>query len=609
MRAIVSVSDKTGVADFAQGLSQLGFEVFSTGGTKRALVGAGVPVKSVSEITGFPEILDGRVKTLHPMVHGGILANRKIPAHMEELKKHKIEEINLVAVNLYPFVQTVAKEGVTLDEALENIDIGGPTMIRASAKNFPSVIVVVDPADYPLVLEKLKGKGLDLAERKRLAQKAFQHTAVYDTAIAQYLRKDTEGFPEEMTIAMRKRYGLRYGENPHQQAAFYAELVAGAKQNTGITWAKQLGGKELSFNNILDADAAWGAAVDFAAPTVAVIKHTNPCGLASHGDIAEAYRRAFSGDSVAAFGGIVASNRPVTLAMAEAMKPVFYEIVIAPGYEQEALKLLQRKKDLRILEAELPPGYGKEECGYTDYRRVKGGFLVQNSDSVPEKQVNMKVVTRRAPTAKEKGDLLFAWRACKHVKSNAIMLVKDKMVTGMGAGQPSRIISARIAIEKAGDKVKGSVLASDAMFPFPDVVEAAAEAARFGTKTRSRRLRRTTSLWSLPARGTSGIRPMAEILIISKEQVERLIGKLADPAKFNESKAELEKMLEIKSALLWRAADGIQPCCGTFCEIRTCLDSEVQVLQEALDALDKRDIDKTASLLKDYIKYLEMLEP
>jgi phosphoribosylaminoimidazolecarboxamide formyltransferase/IMP cyclohydrolase len=476
MRAIVSVSDKTGVADFARGLSQLGFEVFSTGGTKRALAAAKVPVKSVSEITGFPEILDGRVKTLHPMVHGGILANRKIPAHMEELAKHKIEEINLVAVNLYPFVQTVAREGVSLDEALENIDIGGPTMIRASAKNFPSVIVVVDPADYPLVLEKLKGKGLDLAERKRLAQKAFQHTAIYDTAIAQYLRQGEEGLPEELTIAMRKRYGLRYGENPHQQAAFYAELVAGAKQNTGITWAKQLGGKELSFNNILDADAAWGAAVDFAAPTVAVIKHTNPCGLASHEDIAEAYRRAFSGDDVAAFGGIVAANRPVTLAMAEAMRPVFYEIVIAPAYEPAALKLLkEKKKDLRILEAELPPGYGKEECGYTDYRRVKGGFLVQNSDSVPEKQVNMKVVTRRAPTAKEREDLLFAWRACKHVKSNAIMLVKDKMVTGMGAGQPSRIISAQIAGEKAGEKAEGSVLASDAMFPFSDVVEHAAK--------------------------------------------------------------------------------------------------------------------------------------
>jgi phosphoribosylaminoimidazolecarboxamide formyltransferase/IMP cyclohydrolase len=475
MRAIVSVSDKTGVTDFAKGLSQLGFEVFSTGGTKKALAEAKVPVKSISEITGFPEILDGRVKTLHPMVHGGILANRKIKAHMEELAKHNIAEINLVAVNLYPFVQTVAKEGVSLDEALENIDIGGPTMIRASAKNFPSVIVVVDPADYPLVLEKLKKGDLPLAERKRLAQKAFQHVAIYDTAISQYLRKGEEGFPEEMTIALKKRYGLRYGENPHQQAAFYAELVGG-EVDSGITWAEQLGGKELSFNNILDADAAWGAVTDFSAATVAVIKHTNPCGLASHEDIAEAYRRAFSGDTVAAFGGIVACNRKITLAMAEEMKPVFYEIVIAPEYEAEALKLLKTKKDLRILVAGLPPGYGQAPAGYLDFRRVKGGLLVQSSDSLPEASVSLKTVTKRQPTPEEVKDLLFAWRAVKHVKSNAIVLVKERTLLGMGAGQPSRIISAQIAIEKAGDKVAGSVLASDAMFPFPDVVEAAAAA-------------------------------------------------------------------------------------------------------------------------------------
>jgi phosphoribosylaminoimidazolecarboxamide formyltransferase/IMP cyclohydrolase len=298
--------------------------------------------------------------------------------------------------------------------------------------------------------------------------------AVYDTAISQYLRQGEEGLPDEMTIALKKRYSLRYGENPHQTAAFYSEQAAGAGQNTGITWAEQLHGKELSFNNILDADAAWGAATDFAAPTVSLIKHTNPCGLASHDDIAEAYRRAFTGDEVAAFGGIVAANRTVTLAMAEAIKPVFYEIVIAPGYEPEALELLKKKKDLRILVAELPPGYGKEECGYIDYRRVKGGFLVQNSDSLPEGQVNLKTVTKREPTPKEIEDLLFAWRTAKHVKSNAIMLVRDKTVVGMGAGQPSRIISARISREKAGDKAKGSVLASDAMFPFPDVVEAAA---------------------------------------------------------------------------------------------------------------------------------------
>ncbi len=474
MRAIISVSDKAGITDFARGLSGFDFELFSTGGTKKALSEAKVAVRSVSEITGFPEILDGRVKTLHPKVHGGILARRDLKSHLEELKKNQIEPIDLVAINLYPFVQTVSREGVSLDEALENIDIGGPTMIRAAAKNFPSVIVVVDPADYGFILKKLKEGGLGLDERKKLAEKAFQHVASYDTAIAQYLRD--EDFPEEMTVALKKRYGLRYGENPHQGAAFYAELSVGEKKPTGITWAQQVGGKELSFNNILDADAAWGAVTDFGAPTVAIIKHTNPGGLASHDDIAEAYKRAFSGDPVAAFGGIVASNRKVTLRMAEAMKSVFYEIVIAPEYKDEALELLKRKKDLRILVAELPPGYGDAEPVYLDFRRVKGGFLVQTSDSVPEGRVNLKVVTRRQPTDVETSDLLFAWRVVKHIKSNAIVLAKDRTLLGMGAGQPSRIVSARIAQEKAGEKTRGSVLASDAMFPFPDVVEAAAVA-------------------------------------------------------------------------------------------------------------------------------------
>jgi len=475
MRAIISVSDKAGVTDFAKGLSQLGFEIFSTGGTQKALEAAKAPVKSVSGLTGFPEILDGRVKTLHPIVYGGILARRDLPDHMAQLKENKIGTVDLVAVNLYPFVQTVAKEGVAFEEAIENIDIGGPSMIRASAKNFADVIVLVDPADYQPILEKLRAGGLELAERKRLAQKAFQHVAIYDTAISQYLRQDTEGLPEEMTVALKKRYGLRYGENPHQQAAFYSEQVVGAKQDTGITWAKQLGGKELSFNNILDADAAWGVVTDYAAPTVDVIKHTNPCGLASHDNITEAYRRALSGDPVAAFGGIVACNRKIDLATAEAMKDVFYEIVIAPEYEAKALDVLKKKKNLRILVAELPPAYGKTPVGYLDFRRVKGGFLIQTSDSLAEGEVSLKTVTRREPTKAEVADLLFAWRAVKHVKSNAIILVKDKTLLGMGAGQPSRIISAQIAKEKAGEKAKGSVLASDAMFPFPDVVEAAAE--------------------------------------------------------------------------------------------------------------------------------------
>lgn len=475
MRAIISVSDKAGVAEFAKGLAKLGFEIFSTGGTKKAMAEAGVPVKSISEITGFPEILDGRVKTLHPMVHGGLLARRDIPAQMDELKKNKIEPIDLVAVNLYPFVQTVSKEGVSLEEALENIDIGGPTMLRAAAKNFPGVIVVVDPADYAVILEKL-GKGdLPLEERKRLAQKAFQHVAAYDTAISQYLRQDEEGLPDVMTIAMKKRYGLRYGENPHQMAAFYAEQLVGGSRDSGITWAEQLHGKELSYNNILDADAAWGAVTDFAATTVAIIKHTNPCGLASHDNLAEAYRRALSGDPVAAFGGIVAINRIVDREAAEEVSKTFYEIIIAPEYKPEALEVLKRKKDLRILQAALPPTYGVSHEGYTDIRRVRGGFLVQSSDSLAEDSVTLKTVTKRAPTEAEVKDLLFAWRAVKHIKSNAIVLVRDKTLVGMGAGQPSRIVSAQIAKEKAGEKTRGSVLASDAMFPFSDVVEAAAE--------------------------------------------------------------------------------------------------------------------------------------
>ena len=476
MRAIISVSDKSGVTEFARELSRLGFEIFSTGGTKKALSDAGVPVKSVSEITGFPEILDGRVKTLHPAVHGGLLAKRNLPEHMQELERNNIQPIDMVVVNLYPFVQTVSREGVILDEALENIDIGGPTMLRASAKNFPGVIVIVDPADYDVVLEKLKSGDVSLDERKRLAQKAFQHVAIYDTAISQYLRQGMNGFPEDMTIALKKRYDLRYGENPHQPAAFYAEQIVATKQDSGITWAKQLWGKELSFNNILDADATWSAAVDFAEPTVAIVKHTNTCGLASHPDITEAYRQAFRGDTVSAFGGIVASNRTVNKEMAEAMREVFYEIVIAPGYDADALGVLKKKKNLRILLAELPPAYGDTPIGYLDYRRVKGGLLVQASDSLAEKDVKLKTVTKRKPTAKELEDLLFAWRAVKHIKSNAILLVKDKMIIGMGAGQPNRVVSAEIAGKKAGENSKGSVMASDAMFPFPDTVEQAATA-------------------------------------------------------------------------------------------------------------------------------------
>lgn len=473
MRAILSVSDKTGLTGFAHQIAGLGWEIFSTGGTKKSLAEAGVPVHGISDITGFPEILDGRVKTLHPAVHSGLLARRDKPEHMAELKKHGLSTIDMVVVNLYPFVQTVSKPDVTPEDALENIDIGGPTMIRASAKNFPGVIIVTDPADYAMVVEKLKGGGLSLNDRKMLAQKAFQHTAMYDTAISQYLRQGQEGFPENMTIALKKRFGLRYGENPHQPAAFYAEQRVGAGANTGITWAEQLWGKELSYNNILDADAAWSVATDYAAPTVSIVKHTNPCGLASFDDVAEAYRRAFAGDPVSAFGGIVAVNRTMTAEMAEAMRGTFYEISIAPDYEEAALEILMKRKDLRILKAKLPVT-GTEVP--LVYRRVKGGLLVQQADALPEDAVTLKTVTKRAPTDDEVADLLFAWRAVKHIKSNAIVLVKDRKILGMGAGQPNRVTSVDIAVKRAGDKAKGSVMASDAMFPFNDSVMQAAAA-------------------------------------------------------------------------------------------------------------------------------------
>ncbi|MCL2140842.1 MAG: bifunctional phosphoribosylaminoimidazolecarboxamide formyltransferase/IMP cyclohydrolase [Dehalococcoidia bacterium] len=471
MRAIISVSDKNGVTEFAKGLTELGFEIFSTGGTKRTLAESGLPIRGVSDITGFPEILDGRVKTLHPMVHGGLLARRDKPAHMEELTNNNITPIDLVAVNLYPFVQTVSKDNVTLSDALENIDIGGPTMIRAAAKNFPAVIVVVDPADYERILNMLKEGELSLVDRQRLAQKAFQHVAVYDTAISQYLHKDIPGLPDVMTIALNKRYDLRYGENPHQQAAFYAEQSI-IKSDTGITWAKQLWGKELSFNNILDAEAAWATASDFSDPTVSIIKHTNPCGLASHEDVEEAYIRAFSGDPVSAYGGIVACNRPVNLKMALEMEPTFYEIIIAPGYDVDALTELQKKKNMRIMQAEI----NTVSPDYLDYRRVRGGMLVQQADTINDYDLPLKIVTQRAPTSIELDDLKFAWRAIKHIKSNAIVMAKDKTLLGMGCGQPNRVVSVYLSKTKAGEKSAGAVMASDAFFPFPDSVIQAADA-------------------------------------------------------------------------------------------------------------------------------------
>jgi phosphoribosylaminoimidazolecarboxamide formyltransferase / IMP cyclohydrolase len=479
VRAIVSVYDKTGVVDFARGLNELGIEFYSTGGTEELLRGAGVSVRPVEEATGFAEILGGRVKTLHPSIHAGILARRDDAAHMAELERLNIAPVDLVVVNLYPFVQTVSAPGVTNDEALENIDIGGPTLLRAAAKNYPSVVVVCDPGDYTDVLEGLRRPGgVSLDMRRRLAAKAFQHTAFYDTHVATYLRPPDELFPPEITLALRKTIPLRYGENPHQLAAFYADSSVRALPY-GVMGGEQLHGKQLSYNNTYDLDAAWRTVSDFAAPTVAIIKHGNPCGLATGDDLAETYRRALACDPQSAFGGAVAVNRQVDRPLAEEIAQVFFEDLIAPSYADEALALLRRKKDLRIMAAGgLLPATAPWEQGVfdLDFKRVVGGFLAQTRDALPETALTRDVVSERHPTLEELTSLLFAWRAVKHVRSNAIVLAKKLALVGVGAGQMSRVDSVDLAVRKAGDRAPGSVMASDAFFPFPDGVEHAAEA-------------------------------------------------------------------------------------------------------------------------------------
>ena len=472
MKALISVYDKTGVIEFARAISGAGFELVSTGGTHRTLSQeGGLPVRQVADVTGSPEILEGRVKTLHPVIHAGILARREAADHVAELAEHGIETIDLVAVNLYPFVSTIRNPDVTLDDALENIDIGGPTMLRAAAKNFPSVVVVVDPADYSWVAERLMEGGLSMEERRGLAAKAFLHVSQYDTAVTGYLgssRQGDDSLPDTLELSFTKVAGLRYGENPHQQGALYVPV---GQPTGGIARAEQLHGRELSFNNLMDADAAWRVVCDFDQPTVAVIKHTNPCGLASHQDQAEAYRRAYEGDPVSAFGGIVGFNRTVTAEAAEAMGPVFYEVVVAPGYAPDALEILQRKRNLRILQVR----QGTEDQPY-DVRPLTGGLLVQTPDTLAEDPAEWKTVTERAPTAAELEDLDFAWTAAKHIKSNAIVFAKDRTLVGMGAGQPNRVVSVHLSGRAAGEKSKGSVLASDAFFPFPDNIELAADA-------------------------------------------------------------------------------------------------------------------------------------
>ena len=473
MKALISVYDKDGVVDFARLLLDGGFELVSTGGTHNTLVQAGLRVEQVSDLTGFPEILDGRVKTLHPNVHAGILARRSVPGHSSQLAELHIDAIDLVAVNLYPFVETVTRSNVTLEDALENIDIGGPTMIRAAAKNFPDVVIVVDPSDYQWIGDRLgkpaengnASQSVTLDERKSLARKAFQHVALYDTAVSRYLNDGDLQFSGEATLGYHKIYDLRYGENPHQRASLYADPLS----NGGIVNAERLHGPELSFTNILDADAAWRVASDFSEAAVTVVKHTNPCGLAVHPDQVTAYHRAFEGDSVSAYGGIVGFNRPVTAATAEAMRGVLYDIIVAPAFESEALDILKKRRRCRVLQVFPQDGLPQD----LDVRLVSGGALFQTRDDVEEDPSSWKVVTERRPTEAELRDLDLAWRVAKHIKSNTIVLAKDGTMVGMGAGQPNRVTSVHLALRISGEKAKDSVLASDAFFPFADNVELA----------------------------------------------------------------------------------------------------------------------------------------
>ena len=470
MKALLSVYDKTGIVEFSKQVASAGYELLSTGGTHSSLSEGGLKVEQVADYTGSPEILEGRVKTLHPTIYAGLLARRDSSDHMAELKNQGIDSIDLVVVNLYPFVETVSKPNVTLADALENIDIGGPTMLRAASKNFPSVAVVVDPADYAWVGQKLSEGGLTIDDRRGLAAKAFNHVSTYDAAVTKYLLKSDsadEELPGSLTISLKKITGLRYGENPHQNGALYSE----SNVPMGLAGARQLHGRELSYNNLMDADAAWRTASDFADPTVSVVKHANPCGLASKNDIAEAYLAAYEGDTVSAFGGIVAFNRTVTVAAAEAMEPVFYEVVIAPDYETRALEILQKKRNLRILAIDKQP-----DTPAYDLRPITGGVLVQASDSIEEDPTSWTVATQRAPSDAEMKDLAFAWKAAKHIKSNAIVFAKGLAMVGMGAGQPNRVVSVHLSQRSSGDKAKGSVLASDAFFPFSDNIELAAEA-------------------------------------------------------------------------------------------------------------------------------------
>ncbi|TXL65667.1 bifunctional phosphoribosylaminoimidazolecarboxamide formyltransferase/IMP cyclohydrolase [Cerasibacillus terrae] len=469
-RALISVSDKTGIVDFAKGLSQLNYEIISTGGTLKKLQDAGLPAIAVDQVTGFPEILDGRVKTLHPFIHGGLLAKRDLPEHQEQLKEHNIQPIDMVVVNLYPFKETLQREGATKEDMIENIDIGGPTMLRAAAKNYNDVAVIVDPTDYENVLAALQEENLDLSFRERLAAKVFRHTAQYDALIAQYFMKETnEVFPESYTVTFEKVQSLRYGENPHQEAAFYKDPITAPMS---IASSKQLHGKALSYNNIQDANACIEMVAEYDKPAAVAVKHMNPCGIGVADTLEVAFQKAYDADPISIFGGIVALNQEVTAPVAEKLSEIFLEIVIAPHFTEEAFEILTKKKNIRLLELPMDENVSISNKLVS----VNGGVLIQNRDLGAINDAELIVPTKRKPTEKELESLKFAWKAVKHVKSNAIVLAKDEQTIGVGAGQMNRVGAAKIAIEQAGEKTVGSVMASDAFFPMPDTVEAAAKA-------------------------------------------------------------------------------------------------------------------------------------
>ena len=467
-RALVSVSDKTGIVEFCQRLIGCGFEIISTGGTAKALEQAGLPVIGISDITGFPECLDGRVKTLHPAVHAGLLAMRSNEEHMEQLEKLNINTIDVVAVNLYPFKATISKPNVTFADAVENIDIGGPTMIRAAAKNYQDVAVVVDPKDYERVLSELEAGEITLETKKYLQYKVFAHTAVYDSMISNYLAQQLDiRYPDSITFAFEKTQDTRYGENPHQGASYYSEEFIRAGS---LSKAKQLWGKELSYNNINDANGALELVKEFGdQPCVVASKHANPCGVGVGKTIHEAYVKAYESDPVSVFGGILAINGIVDEATATEINKIFIEIVIAEGYTDGALEILKTKKNIRLLE--LPDIKARREKTAYDMKRVYGGMLLQDYDETLFAEENVKVVTKRAPTDAEMRAMLFNWKVVKHTKSNAIVVGMEDRTTGIGMGQTNRIWAAQQAIEHAGDLAKCSVMASDAFFPFPDCVE------------------------------------------------------------------------------------------------------------------------------------------